>query len=363
MKLKILLSVLVVLSALLAYFHFTDPHIDTQIKIIDVVSRVLFRVCGAYPGGNFSRSCVDVINKPTQTYENTPKDGVYTRDITITSAVDSNVTIHGRLFTPSESNGKLPLIIYFHGGGYVIGSCRNFGFDMYLRKFASDTNSIILGVDYRKAPENPYPAAVRDCYSAFKWVEDSIDSEFSSQIDTNRITVMGDSAGATLAHVLVIALRDKILPHKTETGHVKHDPIPEPKLNIAHQLLVYPSPREDTDSALKFKEGYLLNARLREFFSESYTGNAIIDAKDPFFYPLRAHTYHGLPVTTIITATFDALVDGGNMMAEKFKNAGIKVYHREFPSTHGFFSMPIKIGEEARQYAVDVLKKEGLTGK
>ena len=224
-----------------------------------------------------------------------------------------------RLYTPVAAGGDaLPAIVFFHGGGFVIGDLDCY--DALCRTLANDSGCKIVSVDYRLAPEHPFPAAVEDAYAALKWVEKNGPS---LGIDPNRLAVAGDSAGGNLAAVSCLTAKEKGGPR------------------VAFQLLIYPvtSLHHDSDSAKAFGQGYMLNQPTIDWFYGHYVpGNA--DRDDPRLSPVNAKDVAGLPPAYVVTAGFDPLRDEGRAYAEKLKAAGVAVTHMDYPTMiHGFFNM------------------------
>jgi acetyl esterase len=223
-----------------------------------------------------------------------------------------------RLYRPAGTVARLlPTILYFHGGGWVIGSLE--GYDLVCRYFCARSGCALIAVDYRLAPEHKFPAAIEDAVAAFRWLA----AEATTLgIDPARIVLAGDSAGANLAAVAARLLREEPRP---------------PCL----QWLIYPA----TDLACSSPsytscgEGFLLTRTDMEWARGHYLNNpAEID--DPRASPLKAPDLAGLPPALIYTAGFDPLRDEGQAYAERLSAAGVKTIHREFDSLiHGFAGM------------------------
>jgi len=256
----------------------------------------------------------------------------------------SNTTIPGpagpiavRIYRASQEPNQ-PVIVYFHGGGFVIGSLDSH--DGTCRRLSYNIGCTVVSVDYRLAPEHLYPAAVDDSYAAAKWVAEHADF---LKIDTKRIAVAGDSAGGNLAAVVAIIARDRGGPA------------------ICHQLLTYPV----TDMAFKSEsytsngEGYFLTKDMMVWFGLQYvpTGH---DIEDPLLSPLYHKNLKGLPPATVITAEYDPLRDEGEAYARKLGAAGVPVKLARYDGVfHGFFSMSgaIDQADDAQAFAAGELKK------
>jgi len=212
---------------------------------------------------------------------------------------------------------RLPALLYFHGGGWVIGSLE--AYDLPCRFFCARTGCAVVAVDYRLAPEHKFPAALDDAVASFRWLaQDAVELG----IDPDRIVVAGDSAGGTLATVTAQKVR----------GEAR-----TPCL----QWLIYPATdlAADTPSHASCGQGFLLTQADMEWFRGLYL-NDLSEITDPRVSPLRTSDLSGLPPALIFTAGLDPLRDEGRAYAEKLATAGVKVVHREFESLiHGFVGM------------------------
>ena len=225
-----------------------------------------------------------------------------------------------RIYTPREltSGEKLPVLVWFHGGGYVIGDLDTH--DSACRALANETDCIVVAVDYRLAPENKFPAAVDDCFAAFRWV---IKNAPTINADGARVAVGGDSAGGNLAAVVSILARNAGLP------------------NIVFQLLIYPvtAPEPETKSHHAFAEGYLLTRKTITWFFTHYIRNSK-DTKDFRYAPLEADDLSSLPPALVIVAGYDPLRDEGVEYAEALIHAGNRVRLSNYEGmVHGFYLM------------------------
>ena len=209
----------------------------------------------------------------------------------------------------------LPVLVFFHGGGWTIGDLDTH--DVLCRQFALGARCVVFSVDYRLAPEHPFPAAVEDCFFATKYV-----SNHSKElnIDPTRIAVGGDSAGGNLAAVVALMARGEGGPA------------------LVYQLLIYPA----TDQRCEFAsherngEGYLLTRDGIRFFRGGYLPN-LADLTDWRASPLLAASHAGLPPAFVLTAGYDPLVDEGRAYAERLAAAGVEVGYKEYSDmVHGF---------------------------
>ncbi len=219
-----------------------------------------------------------------------------------------------RVYTPAGDRPK-PMIVYFHGGGWVIGDldvCDN-----PVRRIANRTGAVVVSVDYRLAPEHVYPAAFDDSYAATAWVAEHA-AELGS--DPERIATCGDSAGGNLAAAVAIAARDRQGPR------------------LAAQLLLYPATDFNftTESYDQNGEGYLLTKGSMQWFWAHYLGAQEL-GKDAFACPARADDLAGLPPAFVATAEFDPLRDEGEAYAANLRTAGIDVTAKRYDGMlHGF---------------------------
>jgi acetyl esterase len=224
-----------------------------------------------------------------------------------------------RSYTPIDAAGEpLPALIYFHGGGFVIGDLDTH--DGLCRLFANASGCRVISVEYRLAPEHKFPAAVEDADAAASWVADHA-RELG--IDPDRIAIGGDSAGASLAAVVCQLAKQRGGPR------------------LALQLLLYPATESgvDTPSRVAFAEGYLLEKKSIEWFFQQYVEPGT-DPIDPRLSPLLAPDLAGLPPAHIHTAEFDPLVDEGKAYADKLAAAGVKVEYTCHPGMiHHFFCL------------------------
>lgn len=225
-----------------------------------------------------------------------------------------------RVYAPSEEAG-LPVLVWFHGGGWVLGSVD--GSDPVCRRLAERSGAIVVSVDYRMAPEDVAPAALDDCVAVTRWAAEHA-SEFGG--DGSRVAVGGDSAGGNLAAAVALHARD-------HGGPV-----------LAHQLLVYPvaDSRMDSTSYETRSEGFGLGREAMEWFWEQYVpqGGAV-SREDPRVSPVHASDLVGLPRAHVITVEYDPLCDEGDAYAARLEAAGVTVRHERVAGhLHGFFGNP-----------------------
>jgi acetyl esterase len=211
-----------------------------------------------------------------------------------------------------------PLVVYFHGGGWTIGDLDTC--DGVCRFLALNTPAAVLSIDYRLAPEHPFPAAVEDAHAAYRWA--AVDNSRLG-VDPGRIAVAGDSAGGNLAAAISLLARDG------------GDPLP------AMQALIYPVTDTVGGQASRdeFAKGFLLAKADMDWFERHYLQPGT-DHADPRVSVLRATDLSGLPPAYVTTAGFDPLRDEGEAYAERLREAGVKVTLRRHPGLiHGFANM------------------------
>jgi acetyl esterase len=245
--------------------------------------------------------------------------------------------IHIRIYTPKSGNGPFPVIVYYHGGGFVIANLDVY--DATPNVLADQTGAIVISVAYRLAPEHKFPTAHMDAFAAYKW---AIANAASIKGDPKKIAVAGESAGGNLAINMAIMARDKGIQMPV------------------HVLAVYPIAGADmnTPSYIKNADAKPLNKAMMAWFTKNYVNN-MAEAKDPRLNLVGANL-KGLPPTTIITDEIDPLQSEGMMLADKLKAAGVTVDSKNYDGvTHEFFGMGALVPEAkaAEMYAVDGLKK------
>jgi len=225
--------------------------------------------------------------------------------------------IPARHYAPSSGGAGRPLVVFFHGGGWVVGDLDTH--DQPCRLLARTADVHVLSVDYRLAPEHPYPAAVDDAVAAFAWAARHAE-ELGA--DPTRLAVAGDSAGGNLAAVLSQVTRD--------AGTTQ--PVA--------QLLIYPG----TDSSRKrpskdlFADGFFLTKKQMDWYWDTYSAGG--SRTDPRLSPLCADTLVGLAPAVVTTAAFDPLRDEGEAYAAALRAAGVPVVLRRAAGlVHGYFSM------------------------
>jgi acetyl esterase len=231
-----------------------------------------------------------------------------------------------RVYASGES-GPFPVLVYFHGSGFVLNNLDTH--DGICRSLTNSAGCLTVSVDYRLAPEHPFPAAVEDSFAATTWV-----AAHAAELggDPNRIAVGGDSAGGNLAAVVTHLARDKGAPH------------------LAFQLLIYPvADRPGTTlSYQESAEGYGLTLDDMAWFWNHYMPDKALEC-DPRAAPLREADLHGLPPAMVVTAEYDPLRDEAEIYAQMLADAGIQVQLVRYDGMiHGFFHYA-RCVERARQ--------------
>lgn len=226
----------------------------------------------------------------------------------------ADLPIH--IYTP-VGQGPFRALIYFHGGGWVVNYLTRY--DAQLVALAEKTNSVIVSVNYQKAPEHKFPTPFDDCYATLEW---AVSHANELNIDISKIGVAGDSAGGNLASAVALKARNM------------------GQINLAYQLLIYPcnDPAYVAVPSVPNAEGYGLTQRGMKWLWELYL-NGELDSKNPYAVPHSETNFAGLPPTILVTAEFDVLREDGIAYANKLKAAGIEVTYRDMLGMiHGFFN-------------------------
>jgi acetyl esterase len=235
-----------------------------------------------------------------------------------------------RQYSPGGA-GPHPLVVFYHGGGWTAGSLDTH--DNVCRALVNRADCVVLSVDYRLAPEHPFPAAFEDCYAAATWAAAYADTV---DCDPERIAVAGDSAGGNLAAAVSLRARDERrgIGFRDEPGDAP---------DIVHQALIYPavnSPAGPTFGSYEENaEGYFLERASIEYYYGNYVADPV-DARNAYLAPLLADDLSALPPASVLTAGFDPLRDEGRAYVERLREAGVEVTHEEFAGQiHAFVSM------------------------
>jgi acetyl esterase len=262
---------------------------------------------------------------PTLDFE--PRAGVEVRDTSVAGAAGP---LRARVYSPSwvrrASPRPPPGLVYFHGGGWVVGSLASH--DLVCRVLADEAGVVLVAVDYRLAPEHPFPCAAEDAVAATRAILAGADA---FDIDPARVAVAGDSAGGNLSAVVAQALRD------------------EP-LRPVFQALVYPATdmTRSMPSHAQFRDGYFLSRSATDWYLGHYMGKLGLE-RDLRASPLFAADLARLPPALVVTAGFDPLRDEGRAYAEKMAAAGVRVEHVcALGMPHGFLTLGGAVTEAAR---------------
>ncbi len=238
-----------------------------------------------------------------------------------------------RIYTPKGA-GPFPVTVYFHGGGFVVATIDTY--DASARALCNYANSLIISVEYRKAPEAPFPAPLHDAVAAYRW---TIDNASKYNGIPSKVALAGESAGGNLATEVALEARDQGIQKPT------------------HELLIYPvtSSNLEQPSDIKYQNAIPLNTPLLKYFFKFYVDPS--EANDPAVAPINADL-RNLPATTIIAAQIDPLQSDGKAYAAKLREAGNPVQYRLYRgTTHEFFGMGAVVdkAKEAELYGASRL--------
>lgn len=240
---------------------------------------------------------------------------VYSVEEKTISTAKTDITV--RIYTPKEGD-DYPLLMYFHGGAFFSGNLDSH--DEVVRPICMESGYKVISVDYRLAPEHPYPAALEDCYNSTKWATEHKDE---LKWDGKNLAIAGDSAGGNLVAAVSLMVRDK------------------KEFTITKQVLYYPSLDLDVSefrypSLVENGKGYFVESdQLAEYNSFYLLGN--VDTDNPFVSPIREENLENLPAALVITAEYDPMRDEGELFAENLKESGVHVETKRYEGvTHGF---------------------------
>ena len=252
-----------------------------------------------------------------------PEDVIQVKEVSELTVPGGDGDRPARLYRP-EGQGPWPTTVFLHGGGFVIGDLDTH--DQVCRRLCRDAETVVLSLDYRLAPEHPFPAGVEDALAATRWACEHL----AALGGDDRLAVGGDSAGGNLAAVVAQAIPDV----------------------ITAQLLVYPAVdmAGDHPSRVDNAEGYFLELSMMEWFFTHYvTDVEHVDPQDPRLSPLHAASVAGQPPAVVVTAEFDPLRDEGEAYADRLQTEGVEVERARYDGMiHGFIDMaPLSPGAEA----------------
>ena len=314
-----------------------------NIKIRDYVSKALLWYSGAREGSNFDRSTIAKLSARKMKMETVHKieeikikvPYSYSTDLlnfekynvkNIPQVKSENTPefydLRIRVYYPQEPdpNNLLPVLVWYHGGAFILGDPKDSVVDKTMRIICNRINVVIVSVAYRLAPEFKFPTQPEDAYHALLWVSENGENELC--VDTSRIAIGGDSAGGNLAAVVCLMAKDRNGP------------------KMCHQLLVYPAVQGadlETESHVTFAKGPILSRSLIEWAKDQYiTDDNLI--YHPYVSPFLAEDMFGLPPATIIAAFFDPLRDHAEDYANLLKKSGVLTTFTLYKnSAHGFF--------------------------
>jgi acetyl esterase/lipase len=234
-----------------------------------------------------------------------------------------------RIYRPRGDSESRPAVVFAHGGGFVL--CDLDSHDSFCRAMSRHTETVVVSVDYRLAPEHRAPAAAEDVFAAWCW---AIEHAVELGIDPARALIAGDSAGGNLAAVTALMCRER--GARVPVG----------------QVLIYPviEPFFDTESYRKYSTGYVNTRDAMQYFWQQYLDDKL-PTPDYLVAPARAESHEGLPPAVVVTAAFDVLHSEGVAYAQRLRSANVPVVHRDYPGLfHGFLTiMPFSAGAAARE--------------
>ena len=310
----VVLLILIIIPGFAVYSWSSTPHgrLDWKVAIILKISE--WMNIDLLAEGRSIAEVREFSSTTTEMFKSKPTVLPEVRDIEIPGPA---AVIPARVYVP-EGDAPFPVIIYYHGGGWVIGGLDSH--DNVCRDLAAMSSAVVLSVDYRMAPEHIFPAAVEDAYAALEW---TAQNAATIKGDPARIAVAGDSAGANLAAVV---------------SNLALDGGP----NLSAQVLIYPAvdlTNFDTESHRLFSEGYYLTQDYMVKFRAHYMPDEA-DWKDQRVSPLLYEAQPGLPPALVLTAHFDPLRDEGEAYAAMLHDAGVPIELIRYPDmVHGFITM------------------------
>ena len=281
-----------------------DPTVQLAVALRPTKGRLqMTRTDAPESRARFRREVLSTVGTPTPVWGS--------RDLEVEGA---DGPLDARLYSPAgAASGRVPLVVYLHGGGYVEGDLDTA--DEGCRVLCAESGHAVLSVDYRLAPEHPFPAGPDDALAAFRWAQAE-----AERLGASSVSVGGDSAGAALAATVAQAAWDDAPP--------------------AAQLLIYPPADVPTDRPSRtLFDGFLLSDAQRQAYHHTYTAGTGADDRDPRISPLYG-ALGGLAPALVVTAGFDVLRDEVDAYADALADAGTRVERLRFPSlAHGFVSM------------------------
>ncbi|TKX84024.1 alpha/beta hydrolase [Halorubrum sp. SS5] len=278
------------------------------------------------PHGGYKLKLLRLLTDPLSRLQNrSPPSVGATESVTIPGPAGD---LDARLYLPAD-DPPYPTVVFFHGGGFVLGSVESH--DPLCRHLTRESGCAVLSVEYRLAPEHPFPAAVEDAYAAVEWAAESTEPLRG----TGDIAVAGDSAGGNLAAVTALMAAERDGPA------------------IEHQALLYPGIGVDPEQeSVREHAGVVLSREDIEWFSAAYYRSEI-HRRNPYADPINAGDLSGVAPATVVTAGFDPLRDGGKAYAERLVADGVATRYENYPAmVHGFMTM--RDVDRARDAIADV---------
>jgi len=285
-----------------------DPKFEKYLKEVKLKQKKVFSV----PDIKKARILADEI---TSSEISRPEKVFDLKDIAI-KGYRSDITL--RLYKP-EGKSPLPVLLFFHGGGWVFGNLKNY--ESFCTQIANLSSSAVVSVEYNLAPEHKFPEPLEDCYSALIWI---LENGNKYGLDPSRLIICGDSAGGNISAAVTLMARDRSIS------------------SIGYQVLIYPAvdlSNFDYESFKLFGTGNLLGTNDMPLAIERYL-NRMDECYNPYVSPILAKDFSNLPPAYVITAGYDVLRDQGHEYALKLAKAGVTVTircYKEF--MHGFFTM------------------------
>ncbi|MCZ2257758.1 alpha/beta hydrolase [Sporosarcina sp. G11-34] len=249
-----------------------------------------------------------------------------------------------RIYTPAGQGKKCPAIVYYHGGGWTIGSL--ISYDAVCRRLANVTGNKVISVGYRLAPEHRFPKGLEDCYAATQWVFDHAEE---LQLDDSRISIGGDSAGGNLAAAVTLMSRERKGPQ------------------IYAQILIYPAvdalrsiEHTPYESIRENAQAPILTSSLTKSFWDHYIQTEA-DGENVYASPIKEKDLSNLPPALVITAEYDPICDEGEAYADRLKKSGVPVKRTRYDGlVHGFLTLPISINEQVLQSIAEFLETDAI---
>lgn len=327
-------------TILILILFLSSSHAQEPEKYVPRSKRKQEKLATAEPGTYLKPAALSILNRINRVMEDSARGPApwmidlvtpQQKEMIDTVLCYNELEVPVRIYYPTRKSlkGQQPVILFFHGGGFVYGSIEQY--NMMAGKLAKVCDQIVVSVGYRLAPEHPFPAAINDCYAALLWLQQNGQGVGA---DTSRITVMGDSAGGNLATVVTLISRDRNTPQP------------------CCQVLLYPAVTfvdrdypsmtyflKDSDRVYVLSESFLRRART------AYKGSEGQD-QNPYISPLEARLSDDLAPALIIAAECDPLRDSQRAYAKKLEMAGTEVRYLEYSGmTHAFMSFYMFLGD------------------